>query len=104
MARRHLGPLGTVYLDNDLRFVSASFVFDRGEGAEKELAIEGENRSAAAGDTALDEESGELSQEVMDFDGGVELGELVAEGRAQVDGVGVGIADGRVTEAQAGII
>ncbi len=52
----------------------------------------------------MDEESGELSEEVVDFDGGVEGGEGIAEGGAEVDGVGLEVAEGGVTEAEGGVL
>jgi hypothetical protein len=65
-------------IGDDLRHIVlwVEFVFDGGEGAQKELVTEGEDGSAPAGDAAVDEESGELGEEVMDFDGGVEGGEV----------------------------
>ena len=67
-----------------------------GEGA----GCRSENGGAAARDTTLDEQSGELGDEIVDFDTGVEFGRLIAEGRTEISGVGLCVAERDVTEAE----
>src|SRR5215472_8864630 len=109
MTRRHVGawelvgPLRHTINDDLHTVVAVDLVLDGGESAEEELATEGKNGGAAARDATLHQKRGELGDKVVDSDGGIELGELVAEGRAEVDGVGLGVAEGEVTKAEAGI-
>lgn len=84
--------------------MKGEFVIDGREGAEFEAGNVSEDRSATGGDAVLDEETGELGQEVVDLGGRAEVGRFVAEcrGEISIDDLGVGLR-GCVAGAEVGI-
>lgn len=101
MAGRRVDSVDILDVDGDQRFI-VCFVLDGGKGSEQELTTEGKNGGAPARDAALDQESGELGHEIVYFDGGFELGDLVAEGGTEICGVGLVVLEGDVTKAKSG--
>jgi hypothetical protein len=67
------------YHDGAVVIVGIGFAVDGGKGAEFEIGEVGEDRGATGGDAVLDKEAGELGEEVVDLDGGLEVEGFVAE-------------------------
>ena len=83
-------------------FVSGFYVADLAQGAEELSGDVGEDASALGGDAIADEEKQEPGQELVDFIGGVEFGELIEKVGGKVVGVLLAVAEARVTEAETG--
>jgi hypothetical protein len=84
-------------------FVSGFYVADLAQGAEELSGDVGEDASALGGDAIADEEKQEPGQELVDFIGGVEFGELIEKVGGKVVGVLLALAEAGVTEAESGV-
>jgi hypothetical protein len=86
--------------DDFLGGVSGDFVFDVDgvQAAEEEIAGVGHDGAAARGEAVLGEEEQETGEELVDFAGGLELGEIAEEFGGET---GIGIAAGGTEEMAA---
>lgn len=68
--------------------VRTEFLFDGGEGAEKQAGDIGDDGGAARGDAVLGEEDEELGEDLVDVGGGGKLAEIAGEVGGEVGRVG----------------
>jgi len=94
-AREVEDPLG-------LLFLRVEFVFDGGEGAEKEVAGVGHDGAATGRDLVGGEEFVEFAEDVVDVRGGMELLDAADQRFGEVAGV-LFEANGGVAKAKAGL-
>jgi hypothetical protein len=83
--------------------VSAFCVANLAQGAEELSGDVGEDPGALGGDAIADEEKQEPGQELVDFIGGVEFGDLIEKVGGKVVGVLLVLAEAGVTEAESGV-
>jgi hypothetical protein len=77
-------------------------VADLAQGAEELGGDVGEDAGALGGDAIADEEKQEPGQELVDFIGGVEFGEIIEKVGGEVVGVLLALTEAGVTEAESG--
>src|ERR1700686_1066252 len=100
---RGLVTVGTWHIEDDGGFVAMFFLIDGGEGAEELVGDVGEDGGAASGDFVLGEEEEQAGEEVVDLDGGGEVGKVGGEGGSDFGGVGLPGGERGVGGAEVGV-
>ncbi len=78
------------------------FLFDGGEGAEKQAVDVGEDGGASRGDAVLGEQEEELGEDLVDVRGGQEADELAHQVGGEVGDLAFLLLEVGVTEAELG--